>query len=69
VDWIERVAENTENGSVEDAELVGVREVRTSKKFGYSGAGTVGKGRNSEVTGDISMMFTECQSPFCCSND
>jgi hypothetical protein len=69
VDWIERVVENTENGSVEAAELAGVREVRTSKKFGCSGAVTMGKGRNSEVTGDVSMMFTECQSTFCCSND
>ena len=53
MDCIERVAENTENGSVEAAELAGVREVRTSKKFGRSGAVTMGKGRNSEAQGMI----------------
>ena len=69
MDWIDRVAKNTENGSVEDVESARVTGGRTSKNFGCLGGVTVGRGTNGEVTGDGSMVFTECQSVLCYSND
>ena len=62
------VCGGVENKSVEVAELVRVREVACSKKFEYFGVSGSGWGKNSDVTTDRSIMFTECQSQFCCSN-
>jgi hypothetical protein len=53
---------------VEDADLAGVREGVCSKNFEYFGVGDGGEGRNGEVTGEDSMVFTGCQLLFCCSN-
>ena len=57
-----------ENKCVEGADLAGVKLGRDSKNFGYFGVGTVGRGRDGQITTDSSTVFTEYQLLFCCSN-